>query len=33
MTTKVTLYGLGPSRSFRVLWALEEIAIDYHLNP
>ncbi len=29
MTTKVTLYGLGPSRSFRVLWALEEIAIDY----
>jgi len=26
---KMTLYGLGPSRSFRCLWALEEAGIDY----
>lgn len=25
----MTLYGLGPSRSFRCLWALEEAGIDY----
>jgi glutathione S-transferase len=29
MSDKITLYGLGPSRSFRVLWALEEMALDY----
>ena len=25
----LTLYGLGPSRSFRCLWALEEANLDY----
>ncbi len=25
----ITLYGLGPSRSFRCLWALEEANLDY----
>lgn len=25
----LTLYGLGPSRSFRCLWALEEAGLDY----
>ncbi len=25
----LTLYGLGPSRSFRCLWALEEAALEY----
>ncbi|MEH6443067.1 MAG: glutathione S-transferase family protein [Oceanospirillaceae bacterium] len=29
MSTTVTLYGLGPSRSFRALWALEEARIAY----
>jgi len=26
----ITLYGLGPSRSFRCLWALEEAQLDYN---
>ncbi len=26
----LTLYGLGPSRSFRCLWALEEAQLDYN---
>lgn len=29
MSAQLTLYGLGPSRSFRVLWALEEAQLDY----
>jgi glutathione S-transferase len=28
----ITIYGGGPSRSFRVLWALEELGLDYRLH-
>ena len=28
-----TLIGLPKTRSFRVLWALEEMGLEYDLNP
>src|SRR5271155_3709100 len=31
-TGVITIYGGGPSRSFRVLWALEELGLDYRLH-
>jgi glutathione S-transferase len=29
----ITIYGAWPSRSFRVMWALEEIGLEYRLRP
>jgi glutathione S-transferase len=29
----ITVYGAFPTRSFRVLWALEELGLEYRLHP
>jgi glutathione S-transferase len=29
----ITVYGAFPTRSFRVIWALEELGLDYQLRP
>jgi glutathione S-transferase len=32
-TRMITIYGAWPSRSFRVMWALEELGLEYRLRP
>src|SRR6185312_14532124 len=29
----ITVYGAFPTRSFRVIWALEELGLEYRLRP
>jgi glutathione S-transferase len=29
----ITVYGTAPTRSFRVIWALEELGLDYRVRP
>ncbi len=29
----ITVYGSFPSRSLRVIWALEELGLEYHMRP
>ena len=29
----ITVYGAWPTRSFRVIWALEELGLEYRLRP